>query len=159
MRLDAAIEEFVQYKRALGNLYIGSANILKAFLRQTGNLELNALTNLHCEAFLPQRGSTATNMWFQRYAVLDRFFRYAAGRGYMYHRVLPTTFPERPPQFVPVSYTHLPWPTSRSPSKRFCAGPGTAPTRGRFRTPRGRSRPSSGCRLQRAVSSLSLIHI
>ena len=101
MRLDAAIEEFVQYKRALGNLYIGSANILKAFLRQTGNLELNALTNLHCEAFLPQKGDTATNMWFQRYAVLDRFFRYAAGRGYMYHRVLPTTFPERPPQFVP----------------------------------------------------------
>jgi integrase len=105
MRLDAAIEEFVQYKRALGNLYIGSANILKAFLRQTGNLELNALTNLHCEAFLPQKGDTATNMWFQRYAVLDRFFRYAAGRGYMYHRVLPTTFPERPPQFVPYIYS------------------------------------------------------
>jgi hypothetical protein len=39
MKLAPAIEEFIQYKRALGNLYIGPANILKAFLRKTGDLD------------------------------------------------------------------------------------------------------------------------
>jgi hypothetical protein len=58
MKLDLAIDDFIQYKRALGNLYIGSANILKAFLRKTGNLELDALTSAHCEAFLPVKSGS-----------------------------------------------------------------------------------------------------
>jgi integrase len=105
MKLDVAIDEFVQYKRALGNLYNGSANVLKAFLRRTGNRELDTLTSQHCEAFLPTKYGTVTNMWFQRYSVLDRFFRHAISRGYMRHRVLPTTMPERPPHFVPYIYS------------------------------------------------------
>lgn len=105
MKLDLAIDDFIQYKRALGNLYIGSANILKAFLRKTGNLELDALTSAHCEAFLPVKSRTVTNSWFQKYAALDRFFRYATERGYIQRRVLPTSLPDRPPRFVPYIYS------------------------------------------------------
>ena len=74
MKLAPAIEEFIQYKRALGNLYIGPANILKAFLRKTGDVELDALTSGHCEAFLPAKGGKVTNFWFQRYAGARLFF-------------------------------------------------------------------------------------
>jgi len=105
MKLAAAIEEFVQYKQALGNLYIGSANVLKAFLRRTGNLELDDLTSRHSSAFLPGTGGTVTSAWFQRYWVLDRFFRYATSRGYMRHRVLPTSMPDQPPRFIPYIYS------------------------------------------------------
>jgi hypothetical protein len=58
MKRALAVEEFIQYKQALGNLYTGSANILKAFLRKTGNLNLDALTTHHAEAFLPVNGGT-----------------------------------------------------------------------------------------------------
>src|SRR5579863_9845550 len=105
MKLASSIEDFIQYKRALGNLFIGPANILKAFLRMTGDLDLDALTSAHCQAFLPVTGGTVTNFWFAKYAALDHFFRYAAERGYMQHRVLPTSMPERPPRFVPYIYS------------------------------------------------------
>ena len=41
----------------------------------------------------------------------------------------------------------------RRSTGRFCAGPDTAPTRGASPTRSGKSRPSSGCRLQHVVSS------
>jgi len=105
MRLASAIEEFIQYKQALGSLYTAPAGILKAFLRKTGNLELNALTIQHGEAFLPVKGTTVTKVWFNRYYVLASFFRFATSRGYMQQRVLPTSLPDRPPRFVPYIYS------------------------------------------------------
>ncbi len=105
MKLASAIEDFVQYKRALGNVYTSSANILKAFLRKTGDVELDVLTSAHCQAFLPINGGQVTNFWFHKYATLDRFFRYATERGYLQHRVLPTSMPDRPPRFVPYIYS------------------------------------------------------
>ena len=106
MKLDIAIEEFIQYKQSLGNAYVGPANILKAFLRKTGNLELHALTTQHGEAFLPINGSTVTNNWFHRYWVLRSFFRFANSRGYMQHRILPTSMPDRAPRLVPYIYSN-----------------------------------------------------
>ncbi len=106
MKLDIAIEEFIQYKQSLGNAYVGPANILKAFLRKTGNLELHALTTQHGEAFLPINGSTVTNNWFHRYWALRSFFRFANSRGYMQHRILPTSTPDRAPRFVPYIYSN-----------------------------------------------------
>lgn len=105
MKLASAIEEFIQYKKALGSLYTGPANVLKAFLRKTGNLELDALTAQHGEAFLPIKDGRVTSVWFHRYSVLENFFRFAASRRYLQHRVLPTSMPDRPPRFVPYIYS------------------------------------------------------
>ena len=105
MKLATAIEEFIQYKRALGNLYTGAGNILKSFLRMTGDVELDALTSQHAAAFLPVTGGPVTTFWFHRYSALNRFFRYATDRGYMRHRILPTSLPDRPPRFVPYIYS------------------------------------------------------
>ncbi len=105
MKLALAVEEFIQYKQALGNLYKGSGNILKAFLGKTGNLDLDALTTQHGEAFLPVNGGAATSNWFHRYQVLGSFFRFATSRGYMQQRVLPASLPDRPPRFVPYIYS------------------------------------------------------
>jgi len=106
MKLGAAIEEFIQYKQSLGNAYVGPANILKAFLRKAGNLELHALTTQHGEAFLPINGSPVTNNWFHRYWALRSFFRFANSRGYIQHRILPTSMPDRAPRFVPYIYSN-----------------------------------------------------
>jgi integrase len=105
MKLAPAIEEFIRYKQAIGNSYTGSTNVLKAFLRKTGNVDLGDITRQHGDAFLPVSGRTVTSAWFQRYWVLDRFFRYATNRGYLRHRILPTSMPDRPPRFIPYIYS------------------------------------------------------
>jgi len=105
MKLASAIEEFIQYKKALGSLYTGPANVLRAFLRKTGNLELDVLTFQHGQAFLPIKDGGVTSTWFHRYNVLDNFFRFAASCGYLQQRVLPTSMPDRPPRFVPYIYS------------------------------------------------------
>jgi len=106
MRLKPAIEEFVSYKRALGACYKGENNCLLAFLRSVGDMELGLVTKQHVEAHLPIPASrTVTSGWFQKYGTLDRFFQFAIGRGYMQHRVLVDSLPERPPSFVPYIYS------------------------------------------------------
>ena len=105
MKLAPAIEEFIQYKRSLGGLYKGPANVLKAFLRKTGNLELTDLTIQHGEAFLPVKAAGVTSVWFHRYQVLGSFIRFATSRGYMQQRVLPPSMPDRPSGFIPYIYS------------------------------------------------------
>lgn len=56
MKLGPAIEEFIQYKQALGSSYTGPARILRSFLRKTGDLELAALTTQDSDVFLPSLG-------------------------------------------------------------------------------------------------------
>lgn len=106
MRLASAINEFVQYKQSLGASYKGEFNRLKAFLRQTGDLELNDLRAHHTQAHLPcADGVPVTSGWFKKYETLDRFFRYAQVRGYVQHSVLPTPPREKPRAFIPYIYS------------------------------------------------------
>jgi hypothetical protein len=101
MKLAPAIEEFVRYKQALGNSYTTPARALKVFLGQTGNVDFDELSAHHVEAFLLGHSGRVTSVWFHRYYVLGCFFRFATSRGYMQHRILPSTIPEKPPRFVP----------------------------------------------------------
>lgn len=105
MKLDMAVEEYIQHKQVAGCSLATVSRVLRAFLRNTGNLDLNALRSEHAEAFLPVHGEKVTSGWFPKYAALDRFLRFAISRGYMEHRILPTSLPDRPPQFVPYIYS------------------------------------------------------
>ena len=106
MRLASAIEEFVNYKQSLGASYKGEFNRLKAFLRQTGDVQLTDLRIHHTQAHLPfVDGTPVTSGWFKKYETLNRFFRYAQVRGYLQHSVLPTPTREKPRAFVPYIYS------------------------------------------------------
>jgi integrase/recombinase XerD len=106
MRLQAAIQEFVGYKRALGASYKGENNRLVAFLRFAGDLQLKSLTKRHVDSYLPVPGDKiVTSGWFKKYETLSRFIQFAIGRGYMRHRILPDLLPEKPPAFVPYIYS------------------------------------------------------
>ncbi len=105
MKLAPAIEEFIQYKQALGCSYTTPARVLRSFLRKAGNLEFDALTVQHTDAFLPIHGGTVTNAWFHKYWALRAFLHFASSRGYIQHRILPTSIPDRPPNFVPYIYS------------------------------------------------------
>ena len=105
MKLAPAVEEFIQYKQALGSPYTTSSRVLKAFLRKTGNIEFGELTPEHASAFLSGHSATVTSAWFHHYGVLGCFFRFATKRGYIQHRVLPASIPDRPPRFIPYIYS------------------------------------------------------
>ncbi len=105
MKLAFAIEEYIRYKQALGNCYMTPARSLKAFLRQTGNVDFDEISEHVVNAFLLGHSGRATSVWFHRYYVLGSFFRFAIGRGYMQRRILPSSIPEKPPRFVPYIYS------------------------------------------------------
>ena len=106
MKLEAVIQEYVDYKRSLGMDFRTDATRLRAFLRQTGDVEIDSISAENVQAYLKGRGGPVTSFWFNKYHALDRFFRYAVGRRYLGHRPpLPTTQPKRPPTHVPYLYS------------------------------------------------------
>jgi len=106
MKLGSAIQEYIDYKRSLGMDFRTDATRLRAFLRQTGDVELDSISAENVQAYLKGRGGPVTSFWFNKYHALDRFFRYAVGRRYLGHRPpLPTTQPKRPPTHVPYLYS------------------------------------------------------
>ena len=60
MKLAPAIEEFIRYKQALGNSYTTPARALKAFLRQTGNVDFDELS-------VARRRCIPVRPWWQGY--------------------------------------------------------------------------------------------
>jgi site-specific recombinase XerD len=106
MKLGSAIQEYIDYKRSLGMDFRTDATRLRAFLRQTGDVEVDSISDENVQAYLKGRGGPVTSFWFNKYHALDRFFRYAVGRRYLGHRPpLPTTQPKRPPTHVPYLYS------------------------------------------------------
>ena len=106
MKLGSAIQEYVDFKRSLGMDFRTDATRLRAFLRQTGDVEIDSISDENVQAYLKGRGGPVTSFWFNKYHALDRFFRYAVGRRYLGHRPpLPMTQPKRPPTHVPYLYS------------------------------------------------------
>ena len=89
----------------MGNSYTTPARALKAFLRQTGNVDFDELSAHDVDAFLLGRSGRVTSVWFHRHSVLGCFFRFATGRGYIQHRIFPSSIPEKPARFVPYIYS------------------------------------------------------
>ncbi len=106
MKLGSTIQEYIDYKGSLGMDFRTDATRLRAFLRQTGDVEIDSISAENVQAYLKGRGGPVTSFWFNKYHALDRFFRYAVGRRYLGHRPpLPTTQPKRPPTHVPYLYS------------------------------------------------------
>jgi site-specific recombinase XerD len=106
MKLAAAIQNYTDYKRSLGMVFHTDSRRLRAFLRQTGDVDLNRVLAKHVEGYLKGRGGPITSFWFAKYHTLKRFFRYAVTRHHLEHRPpLPTTQPKKPPSHVPYLYS------------------------------------------------------
>jgi integrase/recombinase XerD len=105
MKLQTLVEQYVAFRRALGERCITNAGILKAFGRAVGpEIAIAEVRAEQVEAFL--RGSgPVTSAWHVRYAALSGLYRYALTRGYAAESPLPTSVPKRPPSLVPYIYT------------------------------------------------------
>lgn len=104
MRLNEAIEIYVERKRTEGLLFERGSRTLSTFCNQTGDLSLGEVRTGHISAFLDRLH--AVRWWRINHSLLRRFFEYWEARDAVAPVVMP---PNRQPvqqSFVPHIYTH-----------------------------------------------------
>src|SRR5262249_24068313 len=93
------------YRQALGESFKTNARVLRAFGRAVGaRAALAAVGAMQVRAFLDGKGPI-TRAWFGRHSAMLGFYHYASRRGYVAASPLRAVLPQRPPPFIPHSYT------------------------------------------------------
>ena len=105
MKLSIIIPEYLVYKKALGLLFRIDTYRLQEFLRQIGDVDVEGIHTEQVQTFLQGNLGTVTPVWFSKFSVLSRFFKYAISRGYLLHAPLPTSLPRKPEPMSPFLYT------------------------------------------------------
>ena len=104
MNLPAAIDLYVNAKRALGAVFSAERRVLRSFARRVGDLPVAAITPEMCQSFC--RGSAPpTQFWVRKHYTLHAFFRYLRGRGEIAVVPLPISGPRVVPTFQPYIYS------------------------------------------------------
>jgi integrase/recombinase XerD len=105
MKLQALIERFIAFRRALGERCETAASRLRAFSCAVGaGARVGDVRPAQVLAFLNGDG-TVTRTWHSRYYALRAFYRYALSRGFVAADPLPAVIPRQPPAFVPYIYS------------------------------------------------------
>jgi integrase/recombinase XerD len=105
MNLHQLIEQYVAFRRALGERCKTQASVLRAFSRSIGpGADVRDVRAEQVSAFLAGSGPF-TLTWHHKYSILLCFYRYAVSRGYATSTPLPAVVPRRPPPFVPYIYS------------------------------------------------------
>lgn len=105
MNLQELIEQYITFRRSLGELQGSNAGTLRAFGRSVnGEIDVAAVSVDQVNNFLAGNGPI-TLTWHIKLSVLRPFFNYALSRSYISAMPLPTVIPKRPPAFVAHIYT------------------------------------------------------
>jgi site-specific recombinase XerD len=104
MNLQSLIEQFIAYRRSLGEDW-SSDYTLPAFGRFIGvDVEAANVSSEQVNSYLTGAGPI-TLTWHIKLSRLRSFYQYAVSRGYVTKAPLPTVLPKRPPVFVPHVYS------------------------------------------------------
>lgn len=105
MNLRQLIEQYVAYRKGLGELQGNNAATLRRFGCLIGaDADIGTVRVEQVDAFLAGTGPRTLN-WHNKLSVLRPFYHYAISRGYATAAPLPTVIPKKPPPFVPYIYT------------------------------------------------------
>jgi integrase/recombinase XerD len=105
MNLQQLIEQYIAFRRGLGERCKTNATILRAFGRAVGaQADITDVRTEQVHAFLAGAGPV-TSGWHVRHTALKGLYRYALSRGYATASPLPVEVPRRPPPFVPYIYS------------------------------------------------------
>jgi integrase/recombinase XerD len=105
MMLSELIEQYVAFRKSLGEIQGSSAVTLRSFGRSLGtDTDIADVRPEHVDAFLAGKGPF-TSSWYTKLSVLRAFYRYAISRGHTTAAPLPTVIPKRPPAFVPYIFS------------------------------------------------------
>ena len=106
MKLQQLIEEFLAFRRSLGESQVSNAVTLRAFSHAIGaDADIADVRGEQVDAFLAGTGPITSN-WHIKHSTLRVFYRFAISRGYVATAPLPAVIPKRPPPFVPYIFSH-----------------------------------------------------
>lgn len=105
MRVDQAIDRYVERKRSDGVTLVRCVQTLQSLERQVGHLALERVTARHIALFL-QGPKTSPVTWEHKYHLLHRFFDFWVARGEIEILPLPIKRKSSPRNFIPHIYTH-----------------------------------------------------
>ena len=106
MKLQQLIEQYISYRKSLGEQQNTNGCTLRSFGRAMGaNINVTDVSHGQVDEFLAGSGPVTLN-WHVKHSVLRNFYRYAVSRGYVVTAPLPSAIPKRPPPFVPYIYPH-----------------------------------------------------
>ena len=106
MKLKIVIDEYVQYRRSLGEKFDGNATHLRTFYNWIGkNVQVAQISRKMIIEFLYGDGPV-TSYWFLKHSVLKGLYAYAITREYVNTSPLPTELPKKPMPFVPYIYSN-----------------------------------------------------
>jgi site-specific recombinase XerD len=105
VKLQAAIELYVAFRKAQGADFGSSERLLETFRRAAGlEAEIADVGEKEIADFLQGNG-TFTRYWHRKHSALLGFYRYALSRGYVSRLPVPTSVPKQPPAVVPYIYS------------------------------------------------------
>ena len=104
MTLGAAIEQYISWKRSLGAGFDSPARMLRSYGRSVGEETVcDEATRAQARGFV-DRGTPAPSHRALKHSTLERFYRYAIGRGLASKSPLPTEAPRGVSNFRPYIY-------------------------------------------------------
>lgn len=105
MKLKTLIDEYVSYRKSLGEKFDSNASLLRTFCIWSGkNAKLSQVSRRKLIEFLYGDGPV-TSYWFLKHSVLKGLFAYAINRGYINKSPLPAELPKKPMPFLPYIYS------------------------------------------------------
>lgn len=106
MKLHQLIDQYVRYRKSLGEKFKTNETMLKAFCRAMGpETSIGAVTTEAVREYLYNGSEKVTAGWFGKHTALLGLYRYAISRGHTTEMPLPKTLPKRPHGFVPYIYS------------------------------------------------------
>jgi integrase/recombinase XerD len=104
MKLVSVVSKYVLLKRSSGMRFVTTAQLLEAFCRTMGDIDILAVKPNELGHFLLGKGRL-TSSWHRKHEALRSFYRFAISRDYATTSPLPTSIPRRPSGFTPYIYS------------------------------------------------------
>lgn len=106
MKISCLIQQYVGYRRNLGEKFKTNASVLNHFCRYVGgDKEIRNLTEDDVTGYLYAGHEQVTAHWFCKYGALKGFLTWCLSRGHADKWILTETIPNRPEHIVPYIYS------------------------------------------------------
>lgn len=108
MKLNQLIDQYISYRKSLGEKFKTNETYLKAFCKAMGSsADIENITeNLINNNFLYGNTPTITSGWFVKHTALLGFYQYLLSRNYITEIPLPPILPKRCRPFTPYIYSN-----------------------------------------------------
>jgi integrase/recombinase XerD len=107
MKLLTAVNQYVNYRKSLGDAFETNHWKLKAFVHEVGSeVDLSEVKPDSVDKFLLGKTLTVTTTWHAKYYTLRDFYKYVISRGYIDSSPLPVVLPKQVQRLVPYIYSN-----------------------------------------------------